>query len=153
MEQSDSKPLYIGGRKDLSSSVQRTAGYLDALQAQGYKAQKSDYILTEFSEDGGYTGMLKIINQHEQPISIFCGNFSILCGALRACKENHLDIGSIYWASFDHHPLLAYIRASILYLEQDYQQMAQKSLSLLLSGKQSTKENFIINNYTIGEYP
>lgn len=71
----------------------RLNGYLDALDQLGLK-YSPDYIIDDISlsMDGGYHGMLRLLDKTRELTAVFCANDMVSIGALRACKESGILI-------------------------------------------------------------
>lgn len=86
---------HIGG-SDVSTAVDRLAGYRRALARAGMSLS-SDYIVTygrgdDSGDIAGYNGMKKLLQLNPRPDGVFCLNDPVAMGAMRAVGEAGLRI-------------------------------------------------------------
>lgn len=78
---------FIGGAPDLVVTMDRLTGYASALQDAGIQF---DPVLTTsetFLEEGGYTGMMRLLATLERPSAIIASDDVLAFGAMRAAGE------------------------------------------------------------------
>ena len=71
----------------------RYHGYMAALKELGLPENKNNIINDAIlSMEGGYFGMLELLDRNSTVTAVFCSNDMVSIGALRACKERRIDV-------------------------------------------------------------
>jgi len=77
----------IVGQLSLRVSEDRVEGWKRALRQHKLSAPGEYLIEGDWTEDSGYQGTLGLLALDEPPTAVFCSNFLVMAGALRALKE------------------------------------------------------------------
>lgn len=95
----------ITGRRDISTSSDRVAGYERALAFAGVPMDRDLIRYDSFSLAGGYRMIQDILALEARPTAVFATNNFIAFGALRALRERHINVpGDMSLATFDDLP-------------------------------------------------
>ena len=78
---------FLGGSQELVVSVDRLAGYSAALRDAGVSFEPNLVVSAEFLEEGGYTGMMRLMALAERPTAIVASDDVLGFGAMRAAGE------------------------------------------------------------------
>jgi LacI family transcriptional regulator len=83
---------FINGPLDTGPAGRRQAGYLDALQERGIKADKSLIVSGPFTRVGGYAGLPKLLDSKNPPTAVLCANDLVAIGALDLARHRDLRV-------------------------------------------------------------
>lgn len=77
----------------LGSNEGRMRGYLDAVQTLNLPVNDR-YMIRDLvlSMDGGYQGMLRLLDSAPDVTAVFCANDMVSIGALRACRDRNVRV-------------------------------------------------------------
>lgn len=79
---------FINGPKYHFDAQQREKGFLSSLLNNGIKFNRKNLIYSDFTIEGGYESMKKILSQNnEVPTAVFCANDYMASGAMTAIYE------------------------------------------------------------------
>ncbi len=82
----------ILGDPEVYTTQKRLEGYLNALKEHD-AAPREEYILyTDYTMEGGYTAMKKILSMQERPTAVFVTNYYMTLGAIIALNEAQISI-------------------------------------------------------------
>ncbi|GAB4116685.1 MAG: substrate-binding domain-containing protein [Roseiflexaceae bacterium] len=92
----------IAGGQEISTSRDRLRGYQLALKEAGIGYDPGLVLNSNYATDGGYQATQRILWREDRPDAIFAINSLVAVGAVRAIREQRLDIpGDIALACFD----------------------------------------------------
>lgn len=95
----------LNGAEAISVSLERTNGYMQALQEAGIEPDPALIFYGNFTVESGYAQARQILAQSPRPTALFTGNNFIAIGALRALSEQGLRVPEdISIVSFDDLP-------------------------------------------------
>lgn len=105
---------------------------------------KSDWIIeSDFSEQGGYNAMNKILKLENFPTAIFCQSDSIAIGAIKAIKESNykvpLDFSII---GFDDIEMSKHLDPPLTTIKQNKDIMGEKAAELLFNIIESNSKDY-----------
>lgn len=135
--------FYFGGQLSLSPSQSRLNGFRQGLK-QANLAEKNDWIRhKDFQSESGYKLMEDLVKHLGRlPEAVFTASYTILEGVLRYLTEhNQMDKlleKKLHLATFDDHNLLNALPFHIHSIQQNHEQIAQQTFSLIrrkLQGK------------------
>lgn len=121
----------ITGPQTMIAGIDRYYGYLDGLTR--HKRQPDPLLVAEgdFSEQGGYEAMLKLIPH--QPDAVFSASDMMSIGAMRAIKEAGLSVPEqIALVSFDDIPAAARTSPPLTTIRQPIQRTGAMAAELLI---------------------
>jgi DNA-binding LacI/PurR family transcriptional regulator len=92
---------FIGGPSTWISTVERRAGFEDALAARN-RTPSAIVHQRETTVETGYAAMIELLEQDTPPNAVFAVNDSMAFGAMRAARENGLTVpGDLALVGFD----------------------------------------------------
>ncbi len=152
---------FINGPKDHKDSYEREKGFLARLLESGICYNKDEIVYADFTHDGGYDAILKILkNKNKIPDAVFCSNDYMASGAMAAIYESGMEVpGDISLIGYDDTDIARCIHPKLTTIKSDVKRMgilaAERVLQLIsLKGKESKldeivlKPNLIIRNST-----
>jgi LacI family transcriptional regulator len=94
---------YIGGTPNLIASIDRRAGYLDALTKAGLEIDPTLEAIGDFSEHTAYDAMLRLIDHPKgPPEAVFCASDPMALAAMTAARDRNLRVpADIAFFGFD----------------------------------------------------
>lgn len=125
----------IGG--DLTQSVisqLRYTGCQQAFMQQGRETESNfHYVSSRFSFAGGYQAMLELLEKTPKVTAVFAMSDVMAIGAIRALADKGLRVPEdISIVGYDGIELSKYYTPSLSTIRQDYQQLATRSVAMLL---------------------
>jgi LacI family transcriptional regulator len=82
----------INGPLSSTPGRERNDGFLEALRDLGHPARPQYVCLSDFSVDGGYESMNRLLDEQVPPTAVFCANNLMTIGALRLCRDRDVVI-------------------------------------------------------------
>lgn len=83
---------FIMGPKDISTSYDRYVACRQELEKVQIPLTGDLVVWGSYSHDGGYSGIVRLMNSQNPPTAIFCANDIIAIGALDACHKLGLEV-------------------------------------------------------------
>ncbi len=133
----------ITGLQNQVSGYDRYQGYLNALQESGIPIKPELIVEGNYTEDGGYAAMQKLIKY--KPDAVFAASDMMAFGAMQALKEANLKIpDDVALVGFDDLPASAKTVPPLTTIRQSVFQMGSKAAEFLINlidnGTNSTHE-------------
>ena len=102
--------LILNGPLTYTASRDRYAGYCQALETAGIGTDENLIATGAFTDDSGYTAMLKLLSLSPRPTATFVASDVVALGAMRALKQHGLTIpDDMSIIGFDDIPLVKYL--------------------------------------------
>jgi LacI family transcriptional regulator len=121
----------IAGPQNMIAGFDRYSGYCQALRSHGFDLVGELVFEGDFTEAGGYVGMKKLLSFH--PDSVFVASDIMAIGALRALRENSLNVpADIAIIGFDDSPVALLSNPPLTTMRQSPYTMGYKTLETLL---------------------
>ena len=134
IDQGHRKIAYIGGIEGFRSASERKAGLLRSLTKHHLPINESYFFEGDYSIEGGFQEMKKILSLKDLPTLVFCANDDMAIGAIRAAEENGLQIPKdISFIGFDDSPFVAYLNPPLTTVHKPIYKISQQGTELLLS--------------------
>ncbi len=122
----------ITGPQDQSSGYDRYQGYLKAFQDYGQPVRSELAVEGDFTEEGGYYAMLRLIPQ--KPEAVFIASDMMAYGAMRALREANLRIPEdVAMVGFDDISGSSKTRPPLTTVRQQVSQMGAKAVEFLIN--------------------
>jgi LacI family transcriptional regulator len=122
----------IAGPKDVSTSVDRVAGYQRALIESGLGDNEQVYYGT-FNQEGGYEFAKQAMMHSSKPTAIFGANNFIAIGIIKALRDFKADVpGDVSVVAFDDFPESMLVAPFLTFVEQPAYEMGRVATELLL---------------------
>lgn len=126
--------VYIGGDPELSTSRERFSGFQRAIEKNRLPLRDNLIHQGSYQSASGYKMFNRFYTDQDRfPEAVFTGSYTLLEGVLQACRAICGSVPEdLNMATFDDHPLLDYLPNRVLSVRQDYDQLAQSSIRILL---------------------
>jgi LacI family transcriptional regulator len=138
----------LSGPSDVSTAVDRVAGYSRALAEAGLNSDEALIYYGEFNQSAGYEMMQKALSITPWPTAVFGANNFIAIGALKALRDIGLGTPEdVALVAFDDLPLTLLIDPFLTVAAQPAYEMGRQATKLLLtrlSGQASAEYQEII---------
>lgn len=122
----------ITGTKDVSTSVDRVAGYRRAMAESGLGDKEQVYYGT-FTQESGFELTKQIMMNSPKPTAIFGANNFIAIGIIKALRSFKLDVpGDVSVVAFDDFPEAMLVSPFLTFAEQPAYKMGRMATELLL---------------------
>jgi len=138
----------MSGPRGLRSSVERVAGYRQALESAGINAPPGWIVEGDFQYRGGFAAAEQLLTGEMQPSAIFACNDLMAIGVYRYAHENQLRIPQdVSVVGFDDIRLAEYSNPPLTTIRQSKGVMGTRAAKLLLeriaNGNQVIKQDII----------
>jgi LacI family transcriptional regulator len=124
---------HLAGPPHISIAMERCAGYLDALKANGICVKKEWIVSCGFSEEDGYKGFMELFKSGDMPEVIFAANDPIAIGVYDGAREVGLripeDIGVI---GFSDNIISRYLSPPMTTVRQPASELGKSAVHLLM---------------------
>ena len=122
----------ITGPKDVSTSIERVAGYQRALVESGLDGYAQVYY-GAFNQQSGYEFATQAMTQSPRPTAIFGANNYIAIGIIQALRDLQIDVpGDVSVVAFDDFPESMLVAPFLTIVEQPAYEMGRMATELLL---------------------
>jgi LacI family transcriptional regulator len=126
------KIVMITGPKDVSTSVDRVAGYQQALTGAGLRENELVYY-GAFNQQSGYELTFQAMNHTPRPTAIFGANNFITIGIIKALHDLNMDVPrDVSVVGFDDLPESMLVRPFLTVAMQPAYEMGRSATELLL---------------------
>jgi DNA-binding LacI/PurR family transcriptional regulator len=123
----------IEGRQEFRTSHRRKEGYMQALDKQRITYEPDLCVTGNYDLEGGYKGMLVLLESRKRPTAVFCLNDDMAVGAMKAIFDNGLKIpGDISLIGFDDSIFAAYLNPSLTSVSRPIEKMSARGTEILL---------------------
>ena len=124
----------IQGLNYLTSSVDRTQGYKNALSEYQIPENKSYFLGDDFSHQSGYVATKKLLKDCPQVTAILSLSHLNALGAMQALKEAGKHIpDDISLITFDDNPLFAYLSTPLTSVDQPNEAIGIETMQQLIA--------------------
>jgi len=122
----------ITGPKDVSTSVDRVAGYQQALVESGLGGNEQVYYAA-FNQESGYEFTKQAMMHSLKPTAIFGANNFIAIGIIKALRDSKVEVpGDVSVVAFDDFPETMLVAPFLTFVEQPAYEMGLMATELLL---------------------
>nr|WP_277992573.1 substrate-binding domain-containing protein [Alicyclobacillus mali (ex Roth et al. 2021)] len=83
---------FLGGASDLVVTMDRVAGYRNALVDYGVEPDPRLEVSSFFLEQGGYLGMMRLLAFSDRPTAVLCADDVLAFGGMRAAHELGFEV-------------------------------------------------------------
>ncbi len=124
---------FITGTLDLGCSIDRLAGYQDALAEFGVVFDPALVREGDFAQPDGFQGARELLELPEPPTAIFASNDLMAFGVMDAVRDCGLRIpGDISVIGFDDIPQTTHVHPTLTTVRQPLEQMGRIATRMLL---------------------
>jgi len=125
---------YISGLLDSPVGKDRLKGYMSSLNDRGIDVDKGLIFNGDYSVQSGVKGTSYLLSQHSPPTAIMCANDAMAVGALKAIRENALNVpNDISVVGFDDINLASQVHPPLTTMAAPIKQIVEQSVNLLFS--------------------
>jgi DNA-binding LacI/PurR family transcriptional regulator len=139
---------FINGPANSKYSLERLDGYRKGLKKNGLPMQKGWVLGSDFTQQGGYEGMKKLLSLEVPPTAVLVINDFSAMGALRAAKEIGWKVPKdISIVGFGDVPFSSMTDPPLTTIREPFQQMGMEAAGILLdrvSGKRQASRHRIL---------
>jgi LacI family transcriptional regulator len=123
----------VAGAPHLTNTVQRLAGFGDALAAAKLKLDSADIVYADFREDRSYALCRDLLSQADRPTALFVSNNQMAIGAMHAMMDLGLKCpDDISLAAIDDFPWAGAFSPRLTVQKQPIEDIAGTAARLLL---------------------
>lgn len=134
--QPDCRLLFLNGPAELSQSIERLTGVMDALRERNVPVQNLQIIHGDFTLEGGYRVIKAALDATQRPLpftAIFAANDLMAIGAARALHQHNIRVpDDVELIGFDDIEFAAMLEPPLSTIAQPAQEMGASSAELLL---------------------
>ena len=123
----------ILGPQEIFTSQQRLLGYNQVLIQNAIQPKDSNAIFSDYSVQGGYESMKRLLNNKEVT-AVFSTNYEMTLGAIIALNEQGLQIpGEISFVGFDNMQISQVVQPKLTVVSQPLEEIGKHAAAILLS--------------------
>ena len=125
---------FIGGAVGTPDSMERFAGFVEAMTAAGLAVASAPDAYGQFTETGGERAMLSLLAQRPQPPrAVVLGNDQMAIGAIAALRAARLRVpADVAITGFDNITSARHLRPPLTTVRQPIRELGERSVRLLL---------------------
>lgn len=121
------------GPRDVFTSQQRRLGYSQVLTDNGLLLRESRIFYCDYTVQGGYEGMRRLLAMDSRPTAVYITNYEITLGAIIAINEMGVRIpGQLSLIGFDNMQLSQVVRPRLTTVSQPLELIGEKAADLIL---------------------
>lgn len=123
----------IVGPENISTSGERLMGYERALKDRGIEPDPNLTIYSDYTTQGGYTGMKQLLKQCPEMTAVFVTNYEMTLGAVLAVNERGISMPQqLSMIGFDNLQLAQVVRPKLTIVAQPLQQIGETAAQMML---------------------
>ncbi|SES28001.1 LacI family DNA-binding transcriptional regulator [Salipaludibacillus aurantiacus] len=123
----------INGLMDYNDGVDRFEGFLCAMKDNQIETKDSYIKMGNWFEEDGYSHTKELLKQEDPPTAIVACNNLICIGAIKAIREQGLEVGKdISLVGFDDHDLAAFNQPGITVVDRPTSVMGVRATEMLI---------------------
>jgi len=132
----------IEGKPEFRNTHKRKQGFINAHVDAGLEFNEGYALPGKYDLESGYVAMKKILEMEERPTAVFCSNDEMALGAMKAIKQNDIDMpGTISIAGFDDMGFTAYLTPALTTVLRPIEEMSREAAQILLNKMTNSGEN------------
>jgi LacI family transcriptional regulator len=125
--------VFVGGPARSPDSVERFAGFRDALRDAGLPDRKSPDVEGGFTEAGGARAVRALLADRPPPHAVVCGNDEMAIGALAVLRAAKFRVPSqVAVTGFDDIALAHHLRSPLTTVHQPMRDLGEQAVRMLL---------------------
>jgi len=127
------KIAFLNGPANSKYSLERMAGYRKGLKKNGLPFRKEWMLDFDFTQQGGYEGMKRLLSLGSPPTAVLVINDFSAMGALRAAKEMGFRVpADVSIVGFGNVPFSSMTDPPLTTIHEPFQEMGHEAASILL---------------------
>ena len=124
---------FITGTPGVGSSIERLAGYREALREAGMPLDDRLVVTGDFLDAGGYDGANELLSLADPPTAIFASSDIAAFGVVRAARERGLAVpDDLSVVGFDDIPEASLVTPALTTVVQPLREMGRAAVRLLM---------------------
>lgn len=122
-----------GGTLTMAVALDRRDGYQQALQEAGIPIAPELIVEGDFTQEGGYRAMTRLLQLPERPTAVFVASDALAIGALSAIRAAGLAVpDDIAIVGFDDLPIASYASPPLTTMRQPIYELGARAAELLI---------------------
>jgi LacI family transcriptional regulator len=138
----------LTGRKEFKSTEKRKEGFIDALIKNKLQIHDEYIVSGNYSLEGGYKAMTKLISLKNTPTAVFCSNDDMAIGAIKAIVDANLKIPKdISIVGFDDIKFAAYTSPTLTTIKRKIERISEiagEKILDMIDGKKVDREKIFV---------
>lgn len=131
----------IIGPNEIYTSKQRRLGYEAALEANGISVDRDLIINTDFTIQGGYDSMVKLLGK-KRVTAVFVTNYEMTLGTILALNDKNIKIPEeMSIIGFDNLQLAQVVKPRLTIVTQPWEEIGRYAAELILRRMKNPKED------------
>ena len=123
----------VVGPVDIFTSQQRLEGYKQALHNQNLPFKESLVVYSDYTIQGGYEGLCKLLTVNPDMTAIFVTNYEMTLGAIIAANERSLQIPQkLSFVGFDNMQMSLITNPKLTIVNQPLEEIATQTARIIL---------------------
>jgi LacI family transcriptional regulator len=124
---------FVGGPSRSPDSVERFAGFRDAMRTVGLPVGRAPDAEGDFTQAGGARAIRSLLADRRPPHAIVCGNDEMAIGALSVLRAAKVRVpGDVAVTGFDDISLARHVRPALTTVHQPMRDLGEQAVRLLL---------------------
>lgn len=124
--------VFVGGVERAPDSIERFAGFCDALQEAGLPIPDAPAALGEFTESGGELAMRQLLGAPRIPRAVVFANDQMAIGALSALRRERIPVPTqMAIVGFDDIAAARHVRPALTTVRQPMRDLGEQAVRLL----------------------
>jgi len=125
--------VFLGGPVQSPDSMERFAGFREALRDAGLRDRRSPDAEGGFTEAGGARAVRALLADRPPPRAVVCGNDEMAIGALAVLRAAKLRVpGEVAVTGFDDIALARHLRPALTTVHQPMRDLGEQAVRMLL---------------------
>lgn len=137
----------IGGRDSVIPTMRKRNALKEYIEQQGFEYHKEYIIDSEYTIDGGYEGMKKLLETGKLPTAIIAINESAAIGIYRALKERNVrvpeEVSVVAYDDTFYSEMLLPQLTCVSYNLKEYAEQIMDTILCLINKNETDKEKYI----------
>ena len=130
----------IIGPNDIYTSKQRRLGYEAALEDNGISVDRDLIINTDFTIQGGYDSMVKLLSK-KRVTAVFVTNYEMTLGTILALNDKNIRMPEeMSVIGFDNLQLAQVVKPKLTIVTQPWKEIGRYAAEMILKRMEKTKE-------------
>ena len=130
----------IVGPDGIFTSEERLKGYKKTLKSENIKVNPSNIIFSDYTVQGGYVSLKKLIKGNDKITAVFITNYEMTLGAIIAINELGIRIPEeLSFVGFDNLQLSKIVKPTLTIVDQPLEDIGKNAAILMLKRLQESR--------------